>query len=246
MLNEILQENLNNLHYEKILENNENNVKSLINNINIATESRDQIIDFEEIGLTDYKQFLTIINNRVEGNFEEYNKIYGNEKEYDFISYEIDNLPEGFQIIDDFDIDEYEILNLGSINLIEKKDSIPNLQEFNREEILLEEIRYQNLPENRKAMIKNLVLKNKEIFWLEGDSLGSCNVEEHEINLTDNKPVYVKQFPLPHKLKEIAIEETQKLITNDVVRTSKSAFNAPAWIVAKKQLADGKKRWRLV
>ena len=150
----ILPENLNNLHYEKILENNENNVKSLINNINIAIESRDQIIDFEEIGSTDYKQFLTIINNRMEGNFEEYNKIYGNEKEYNFISYEIDNLLEGFQIIDNFNIDENEVLNLGSINLIEKKDSIQNLQEFNREEKLLEKIRYQNLPENSKAMIK--------------------------------------------------------------------------------------------
>ena len=215
------------------MENNENNVKVLINNINIAIESRDQIIDFEEIGSTDYKQFLTIINNRVEGNFEEYNKIYGNEKEYNFISYEIDNWPEGFQIVDDINIDENEILNLGSINLIEKKDSIQNLKEFNREEKLLEKIRYQNLPENSKAMIKDLVLKNKDIFWLEEDSLGSCNVEEHEINLTDNKPIYVKQFPLPHKLKEIAIDETQKLITNDLVRTSKSAFNAPAWIVAK-------------
>ena len=98
------------------------------------------------------------------------------------------------------------------------------------------------MPENSKAMIKDLVLKNKDIFWLDGDSLGSCNVEEHEINLTDNKPVYIKQFPLLHKIKGIAIEETQKLITNDLVRTSKSAFNAPAWIVAKKQLADGKKR----
>ena len=95
-------------------------------------------------------------------------------------------------------------------------------------------------------MIKNLVLKNNGIFWLEGDSLGSCNIEEREINLTDNKPVHVKQFPLLHKLKEIAIEETKKLLTNDLVRNSKSAFNAPAWIVAKKQLADGKKRWRLV
>ena len=96
-------------------------MSSLINNINIAIESRHQIIDFEEIGPTDYRQFFTIINNRVEGNFEEYNKIYGNEKEYNFISYEIDNLPEGFQIIDDFNIDENEILNLGLINLIEKK-----------------------------------------------------------------------------------------------------------------------------
>ena len=61
MLNEILPENVNNLHYENILEHNENNIKSLINNINIALEDNDQTINFEEVGSTDYKQFLTII-----------------------------------------------------------------------------------------------------------------------------------------------------------------------------------------
>ena len=101
MLNEILPERISDLHYEKILESNENNIKSLINNINIAFENKDQAIDFEEIGSTGYKQFLTIINKRMEVDFEEYNELYGNEKEYNFISYEIDNLPEGFQIIDD-------------------------------------------------------------------------------------------------------------------------------------------------
>ena len=54
-------------------------------------------------------------------------------------------------------------------------------------------------------------MKNRDIFWLEGDKLGTCNTEKYEINLTDDKPIYVKQFPLPHKLKEIAIGETQKL-----------------------------------
>ena len=193
MLNEILPEKINDLNYETILESNENNIMSLINNINIVFENKDHAIDFEEIGSTDYKQFLTIINNRIEVDFEEYNKLYGNEKEYNFISYEIDNLPEGFQIIDDFNIDTNEILNLGSINLIEEKDSTQNLQEFNREEMLLEKIRYQNLPENSKTMIKDLVMKNEDIFWLEGDNLGSCNVEQYEI------------------------EETKKLITNDLL-----------------------------
>ena len=164
---------------------------------------------------------LTIINKRIEVHFEEYNKLYRNEKEYIFISYEIDNLPEGFQIIDDFKKDENEILNLGSINFIEKDNLMQDLKESNREEKLLEKIHYENLPEDSQAMIKDLVLKNKDIFWLEGDSLGSCNVEQQEINLTDDKPVYVKQFPLPHKFKEIAIEETQKLITNDLVRKAK-------------------------
>ena len=149
-------------------------------------------------------------------------------------------MPEGFQITDDFNIDKNEILNLGSIYLIEKKDSRQNLQEFDLENKLLGKLRFQNLPENSKTMIKDLVLKNKDIFWLEGGSLGSCNVEQREINLTDDKPVCVKQIPLRHKLEDIAIVETQKLITNDLVRNLKSAFNAPAWIVAKKQLADGK------
>ena len=54
-------------------------------------------------------------------------------------------MPERFQIIEDrFNIDKKEILNLGSINLIEEKDLTQNLQEFNREERLLEKIRYQN------------------------------------------------------------------------------------------------------
>ena len=57
----------------------------------------------------------------MEVDFEEYNELYENEKEYNFISYEIDNLPEGFQIIDDFNIHENEFLNLGSINVIGKK-----------------------------------------------------------------------------------------------------------------------------
>ena len=147
MLNEILPENINNLHSENILENNENNIKSLINNINIALEDKDQTIDLEEIGSTDYYKFLTIINKRIDVDFEEYNKLYGNEKEYNFISYEIDNLPDGFQITDDFNIDKNEILK-GPINIIEKKDSTQNLQEFDREKSLLEIIRYQNLPEN--------------------------------------------------------------------------------------------------
>ena len=57
MLDEILTKEKAELHYKTILENNENNVKSLINNINIAIESRDQIIDFEEIGSTDINSF---------------------------------------------------------------------------------------------------------------------------------------------------------------------------------------------
>ena len=94
--------------------------RTLINNINIGFENKDQAIDFEDIRTIDYKQFLTIINKRMKVYFEEYKELYGNKKEYNFISYEIENLTEGLQIIDDFNINENEILNLRSINVIEK------------------------------------------------------------------------------------------------------------------------------
>ena len=89
----------------------------------------------------------------------------------------------------------------------------------NREEELLAKIQYKKSLKNRKELVKELVIKNSDIFWLEGDELETCNVEKHEINLTDDKPVYVKQFPLPHKLKEIAIEKTQKLSHSAGIRS---------------------------
>ena len=49
MLNKILPESINYLRYERILKNNKNNIKSLINNIYIAFEKKDQTIDFAEI-----------------------------------------------------------------------------------------------------------------------------------------------------------------------------------------------------
>ena len=63
----------------------------------------------------------------------------------------------------------------------------------NREE-LLEKLQYKNSSKNRKEIIKELVIKNSDIFITstKGDELGTCNVEKHDINLIDNKPVYVK------------------------------------------------------
>ena len=43
------------------MQNNENNIKSLINNINIALDDKDETIDYEVVKSTDYKQFLTIV-----------------------------------------------------------------------------------------------------------------------------------------------------------------------------------------
>ena len=209
MFNDILTEKKAQVHYEEILRNNQASIKSLINNINIIFDNKDEIIEFEEVLPTDYKQFLTKINNTVKTDVEEYDKLYGDKKEYDFISYEIENLPEGFQPMDYLDIEENKILNVGKINFAENNDPNNKPKISNREEELLEKIQYKNSSKKKKEIIKELLIKNSDIFCLEGDELETCNAEKNEINMSDDKPVYVKQFPLPHKLKEIAVEETQ-------------------------------------
>ena len=45
------------------------------------------------------------------------------------------------------------------------------------------------------------------MFWIEGEKLGQCNIEEHEINLNDDIPVYVKEFPLPYAQREKALKK---------------------------------------
>ena len=144
MLDEILTKEKAELHDETILKNDENNIKSLINNINIALENKDEIIDYEVVKSTDYKQFLTIINDTVKTDVKEYDKLYGDKKKYDFISYEIENLSEGFQSMDYFDIQENKILRVGKINFVENNDPNNKLKISNREEELLEKIQYKN------------------------------------------------------------------------------------------------------
>ena len=81
----------------------------------------------------------------------------------------------GFQSVDYLDINENRILNVGKINFVENMDINNKTKISNREEELLAKIKYKNSSKNRKELVKELVIKNSDIFWLEGDELGTCN-----------------------------------------------------------------------
>ena len=102
---------------------------------------------------------MTIINNTVKTDVEKYDKLYGDKREYDFISYEIENLPESFQSMDYLDIEENKILNVRKINFVENNDPNNKLKISNLKEELLEKIQYKNSSKNRKEIIKELVIK---------------------------------------------------------------------------------------
>lgn len=121
---------------------------------------------------------------------------------------------------------EEETLYCGSIYLKasgENEAEIEKLSKKERQKLLMNTVNLNHLSRRKWKFIEDLILLDNDICLLEGEKIGVCNTEEHEINWTDNIPVYIKQFPLEYTLKQIAISETKKLIANDLVRSSKSA-----------------------
>jgi hypothetical protein len=226
------------------------NIGKFVGNVSECLESTEQPKE-EEYTIHNYSMFKTICEKFMEEKEEE--KRQCSSDSINYLTFDIEDMPDTFVGIPGFELPkEEETLHCGSIYLTSeareaKKEEINKLSKKERKKLLMEVINLNHLSRKKRRNIEDLILMNEDICWIEGDKLGTCNVEEHEINLTDEKPVYVKQYPLPYALKEIAVEEAKKLIANDLVRPSTSAFNAPAFVVPKKGLTkDGKKKWRLV
>ena len=227
----------------------ENEIKNMLHQINFVlsdkSENDEKLDDIENY---DYKKILTIIKANTEIEFDKNDDKLSYEEGFDFISYDVNNLPDNLNIEDVTDFPrEEKIHNGGSINFIGNIEIQNSKKEINsHKELVMDKINISDIENTNKLDIINLVSRNEDIFWIEGDKMGSCNVEEHEINLSDEKPVYVKQFPLPYKMKDISLQETQKLIDNNLIQESKSPFNAPVWMVKKKELVKNVQRHRMV
>lgn len=69
---------------------------------------------------------------------------------------------------------------------------------------------------------------------------------EHTISTTDERPVQIRQFRYPEAHRKEIEQQTQELLSNEIIRPSTSPFNSQLWIVPKKTDAFGKKKWTVV
>ena len=56
----------------------------------------------------------------------------------------------------------------------------------------------------------------------------------------------MKQYRLPHSLREEVDKQISELLEKGIIRPSKSPYNTSLWVVPKKPGQDGKPRWRVV
>ncbi|XP_070203545.1 uncharacterized protein [Littorina saxatilis] len=66
------------------------------------------------------------------------------------------------------------------------------------------------------------------------DLPGMTQLQECELKLTTQKPVYVKPYPLPHSQVETVKEEVRKMLKMGVIEPSVSPYNAPVVLTKKK------------
>ena len=66
------------------------------------------------------------------------------------------------------------------------------------------------------------------------DLPGRAGIIEHEIKLVHDKPINVKQYPLPFGAQEAIVKETKAMLEMDVIEPSSSSYCFPVVLVNKK------------
>ena len=52
--------------------------------------------------------------------------------------------------------------------------------------------------------------------------------------MINNEPIFTKQFPIPHKYKDIMREKIKELLDDDVIEEAMSPYNSPVILVVQK------------
>lgn len=82
------------------------------------------------------------------------------------------------------------------------------------------------MPEER-ARVLELIFKYTDVFAKDTTQLQGTNLLEHEIHLTDEKPIKLRPYSVPHALKPVLKEQVAQLLESDVIQPSSSAYGFP-------------------
>lgn len=135
------------------------------------------------------------------------------------------------------------ISNIQEIFNFNTKHSPPS---YNRNKEIKNQLRLNHLNDEEKELIENLCLSFEDIFYLEGDQLTFTNQIKHEINTTDENPIFTKSYRYPHVHKQEVKTQISKMLGQGIIQPSVSPWSSPVWVVPKKMDASGKQKWRIV
>lgn len=103
-----------------------------------------------------------------------------------------------------------------------------------------------HLNDEERKELEQLLMRNKDLFFYEGENLTFTHEITHEIRTKDENPIYCKayRYPLVHE-KEIE-RQIGEMLKQGIIRESNSPYNSPLWIVPKKLDNSKQRKWRIV
>lgn len=94
--------------------------------------------------------------------------------------------------------------------------------------------------------LKPIIQNNSNLFLEPNEKLTYTTRVKAEINTNTDSPIYCKSYPYPVALKDEIEKQIKQLLNDEIIRPSRSPYNAPVWIVPKKMDNSGEKKFRMV
>lgn len=137
-----------------------------------------------------------------------------------------------------------EYRNLKKIYTIHSNNVfIQNLPE--RIEQLKSEIDLSNVSVDYVDNIWSLCKEFHDIFCLSHDALTTNNFYTQKIIVTNDEPVFTKNYRIPHAHKDVISNQVKNMLIENVIEHSFSPYNSPLLLVPKKNSKDIN-GWRMV
>lgn len=130
-------------------------------------------------------------------------------------------------------------------NILQIKDSI-NIPIKSKISACLNYILDESIARDTKYKIDEIIKKYKRLFEPLDDSQAAATNVMAEIRTTTPDPVYAKSYPYPAAMREEVDRQINELLSEGIIRPSKSPYNSPIWVVPKKPKPNGEKQHRLV
>ena len=147
---------------------------------------------------------------------------------------------QGFEIMEQVQVQEKKLGEGNEFENVLQEDPTHRISN------LFQMFNSSHLNDMEKGSLLDPISKYSHRFFLEEDTLGATDAITHEINTTDETPIFHKQYRQAGIHNEEISRQTKDLLRNKITEYSDSPYNSPVCIVPKKPDHDGNKRWRMV
>lgn len=96
----------------------------------------------------------------------------------------------------------------------------------------------KNSPEHSHVKLLPLLEQYSDVFAVPTDKMTQNNFYEQKLRLTDDTPVFSKNYRLPRSQRSEIDDQVKRLLDNDLIEPNQSSYNSPLILVPKKS-TDG-------